>query len=362
MKILFLDQFNDLGGAQQCLLDLLPAVLERGWEPVAMLPGDGVLGKRIRELGIEVLPVSSGPYNSGHKTTDDLKRFARDVRSAARQITRCRLERNIDLIYVNGPRLVPAAALAAGDARILFHCHSYLRPRPVEWITALSLRIAHARVIASSAFVAQPLKRWIPASRLHVVYNGVNGDGYCRKTQSDSFRIGIIGRIAPEKGQDMFLRAARILQSRLPNTEFVICGAPLFSGTAYQDEIESLALGLPVEFTGWRNDIASVLSKLDLVVVPSTSIDATPRVIPQSFAARVPIVAFANAGFRELIDDARTGYLLETRTPEALAAKMESVLTAGRLTEITDSARDEWSTRFSLESYRRNILRILDAS
>jgi glycosyltransferase involved in cell wall biosynthesis len=359
MKILFLDQFNDLGGAQQCLLDLLPAVLERGWEPIAMLPGDGILGKRIRELGIEVLPVSSGPYTSGRKTIRDLERFARDVRSATRQIARCRVERNIDLIYINGPRLVPAAVFAAGNARILFHCHSYLAPRYLEWITAIPLRIAHARVIASSAFVAQPLKRGIPADRIQVVYNGVSGDGYCRKNRSNSLRIGIIGRIAPEKGQDMFLRAARILQSRLPNTEFVICGAPLFSGTTYEDEIHSLAQGLPVEFTGWRNDIASVLSNLDLVVIPSTPIDATPRVIPQSFAARIPVVAFANAGFRELIDDGRTGYLVETRTPEALAERIHSALTTGRLNEITESARREWSTRFSLESYRRNILTTL---
>ena len=31
MTIFFLDQFSDLGGAQQCLLDLLPAVETRGW-------------------------------------------------------------------------------------------------------------------------------------------------------------------------------------------------------------------------------------------------------------------------------------------------------------------------------------------
>jgi hypothetical protein len=50
---------------------------------------------------------------------------------------------------------------------------------------------------------------------------------------------------------------------------------------------------------------------------------------------------------------------VETRTPGALAERIHSALTTGRPNEITEAAREEWRTRFSLESYRRNILAIL---
>src|SRR5256885_17159324 len=53
MKILFLDQFSDLGGAQRCLLDLLPAVLERGWLAHVAAPGDGCLRPRAENLRSE---------------------------------------------------------------------------------------------------------------------------------------------------------------------------------------------------------------------------------------------------------------------------------------------------------------------
>ena len=53
MNILFLDQFSDLGGAQRCLLDLLPAVRERRWRAHVAAPGNGCLGARAADLGAE---------------------------------------------------------------------------------------------------------------------------------------------------------------------------------------------------------------------------------------------------------------------------------------------------------------------
>ena len=41
MNILFLDQYSDLGGAQACLLDLMPAIQAQGWSAQAVLPGHG---------------------------------------------------------------------------------------------------------------------------------------------------------------------------------------------------------------------------------------------------------------------------------------------------------------------------------
>jgi glycosyltransferase involved in cell wall biosynthesis len=94
--------------------------------------------------------------------------------------------------------------------------------------------------------------------------------------------------------------------------------------------------------------------------VSSTPIDATPRIIPQSFAARVPVVAFANAGFQELIEDGRTGFLVAQRTTEALASKVQAVLREGRLDGVAEAAWREWSARFSLGAYRRNIVSVLE--
>ncbi|MCU1263581.1 MAG: glycosyl transferase, group 1 [Bryobacterales bacterium] len=364
MNILFLDQFNQPGGAQQCLLDLLPAVIERGWKPVAMLPGDGPLSPAIQKLGVSVIPVRCAAYSLGHKSLPDLARFAVDLPAASAQIAKACRQHAIDLLYVNGPRLALAAVLASrGRFKVLFHCHNYLSSRYAAPLTGGPLRAANATVVASSHYVAVPLRRWLPAGRVQIVYNGVAEARTCRRRgrREGNPRIGVIGRIAPEKGQDLFLRAARILQSDVASCEFVISGAPLFSGSGYERDVISLAGGMRVEFTGWLEDVEPVLASLDLLVVPSTPVDATPRIVLQAFAAGVPVLAFAGGGFRELIDHGRTGFLLPTRSPDALAAGIRELLfDPDRLDKVAAAARFAWRERFQLADYRRRILRILE--
>ena len=62
MKLLLLDQFSDLGGAQHNLLELLPALRDAGWSALVGLPGDGVLFERVRAMGFQAERIACGPY------------------------------------------------------------------------------------------------------------------------------------------------------------------------------------------------------------------------------------------------------------------------------------------------------------
>ena len=122
-------------------------------------------------------------------------------------------------------------------------------------------------------------------------------------------RIGIIGRIAPEKGQMEFVNAVALLKDRIPQARFVICGAPLFgSGSDYFDAVRRQARGLPVEFIGWQPDVSHVLNDLDLLVVPSHQ-EGMGRIVLEAFSAGVPVVAFPAGGIPEAVIDGVTGFL-----------------------------------------------------
>src|SRR5262245_23197705 len=111
MNILFLDQFSDLGGAQRCLLDLLPALRDRGWRAHVAAPGNGYLGARAAELGARFHPIRCESYESGRKSVVDVVRFAVELPRLAREIVRLAHESQADVLYVNGPRLLPAARM-----------------------------------------------------------------------------------------------------------------------------------------------------------------------------------------------------------------------------------------------------------
>ena len=361
-RLLFVDQFNQLGGAQRCLLDLLPGFLEAGYQTHLAIPGDGLLADGARKCGAVVHPIPCGAYTCGRKTWMDAARFGVDLPRQASRIASLVSKHRIDLIYVNGPRLLPAASLAACGRPVIFHAHSVVAQPAAARLTRWALRRTHASVIAACRFVLESLAAAVEGARARVIYNGVE-PVQCqrvRRAHRDTWRVGVIGRIAPEKGQLEFVQAARMLSSQR-RCEFVVCGDALFSSAQYSRQVREEAKGLPIEFTGWRDDIGNVLSTLDLVVVPSTALEATTRVIPEAFSAGVPVLAFRSGGIPEIVEDGVTG-ALTAPTVRDLAAQLSELLSDGGalLDRISARARASFAERFSLQRYRSEVLEVVE--
>jgi len=365
VNVLFLDQFSDLGGAQLCLLDLVPAVQAAGWTVSCAVPGRGRLVEKLHALGVTVHSLPVTHLASGHKSARDSLRFAREAPKLVREIARLAEETRPDLLYVNGPRLLPAAAWVARRTQrpVVFHCHNHLAQRSAAVVAGRALQLAHARVIACCRYVARPLWPYVDPGRLRVIYNGVETLHGVRAGNTGGPRIGVIGRISPEKGQAEFLEAARIVAQKHPAANFVVCGAPLFSDAAaerYAARLGELAAGLPVEFTGWQEDVNAILARLDVLVVPSLREPGAPRVLIEAFAAHVPVVAFVSGGIPEIVVHNTTGFLIEPPTADALAAKLATLLDdPGALQAAASRAHKAWKETFTLERYQREVLEVM---
>jgi glycosyltransferase involved in cell wall biosynthesis len=359
-SLLILDQFDQLGGAQRCLLDLLPAFMQAGYATHLAVPGDGALADEARRSEARVHRIPCGPYTSGQKSWMDAARFAADLPRQARHIASLVSKHRIDLIYVNGPRLLPAAAIGARGRPVIFHAHSVVTERSASQLArwALAMRSINAHVIAACRFVLEPLAAVVPATRSRVIYNGIAPLGFARRRrpENEPWRVGVIGRIAPEKGQLEFVQAARLVLQR-QRCEFAICGEALFSSPEYSRRVCAQAEGLPIDFMGWRDDIRQVLSTLDLLVVPSGMVDATPRVIPEAFSAGIPVVAFRSGGIPEIVEDGVTGMLCSP-TAEDLASRLLDLFSASgaSLDSFSERARASFAARFSLDRYRSEVL------
>ncbi len=362
MRLVILDQFSDPGGAQLALLDLLPEIRARGWQALVGLPGDGPIFGRVRELGFETERIGCGPFRPGRKSIGDAARFLWQMPRLARQIRGMIRRADVALAYVNGPRLMPAVP---GGLPVVFHAHSYIAPGPVrEWV-GRALARTQAWVIANCEFVAGPWRRFVPGERIAVIYNGVQGPpGNGARMPGTVPRIACIGRIAPEKGQLEFLRAARIVHHALPEARFEMIGAPLFGGAGaegYAREVKAAAEGLPVEFPAWVADVRAAFARIDLLLVPSAPHEATTRVILESYAAGVPVIAFRSGGIPEVIEDGVTGSLAGS-AEEMAARAIDLLLSPERYAAVSRAARECWRRRFSLDRYRREVADWLERS
>lgn len=365
MKVLVFDQFSDMGGAQSCLLMALQAMRTHGWDVTAGLPGHGALYDRISELGFASSPISCGPYGLGQKSIADGARFLSQLPRLASQMRRQARSLAPDVVYLNGPRLLPAAALAGLRIPVLFHAHSCVANPVVRGLAGEALRRLRAYLVACCRFVAESWESFVPSGHVSVVFNGVAGPPpAARIHNSDSPVIGCVGRIAPEKGQLEFVAAARTIHREIPNSRFVVTGAPLFSRDAarYHQQVLEASHGLPIEFHGWTSNVYGALAGLDLLLVPSHSFEATTRVIPEAFAAGVPVVAFASGGIPEVVDHGRTGFLAGSVEEMARGAIELLSCDSARRNAITGAARESWQTRFTPECFEPRLLRAVEVA
>ncbi|HEY3824652.1 MAG TPA: glycosyltransferase family 4 protein [Bryobacteraceae bacterium] len=354
MNILVLDQFSDPGGAQLCLMDLIPEMTRRGWRPRIMAPGNGEMLHWCRRAGVPTDPIPLRQYSSGRKTGADLMRFSIDVPRMVAAVRRIVRRERVDLIYVNGPRVLPS--VMGLSVPVVFHAHSvpggYWSRKLVAWM----LRRTNATVIAASEYVAERLGSG------HKIYNGV-ADLQNRLRQLDRrpIRVGILGRIAPEKGHLDFVQAAQQIVESGGDAKFFVYGERLFSDCDYDTRIRALARNAPVTFCGWTNDIAEALRNMDILAVPSGPGEAATRVIMEAFSAGTPVVAYRSGGIPELVEHGRTGILTETANGGSLASGIRMLMDDPELMKrLSAAGRNEWQQRFRVERFQNEVCDLLE--
>ncbi len=362
MRILFLDQFAALGGAQRCLLELMPAMLEAGWQPHVALPCEGPLTEKLRALNVPVHALPLGAYAQGRKGLRDAARFVWDLHAGAEALRILAGRVSPCVLYVNGPRWMPAVAWAGLRLPVVFHAHSLVNARNGKLLVSAALRRTGATVIAASQCAASA---WSRAAR--VIYGGVEGPaaGFSRAASTGGPRIGLIGRFAPQKCQREFIAAAAALRAEIPAAVFYLCGDAVFGDPATVRYKAGILAHAPpnVHHVGWRDDVYAALAELDLLVAPSVAEGGIPLVVLQAFAAGVPVLASAVGDTGKVIEEGRTGFLLHSHRAAEIAARLREVLAnRQRLPAVAAAARELWRERFTVERYRREILDAIDAA
>jgi glycosyltransferase involved in cell wall biosynthesis len=179
------------------------------------------------------------------------------------------------------------------------------------------------KVIAISASVAKFLTSYfkIPPERVITIYNGVDIQKFSEGVKSDSAWepvIGLIARLEPVKGGDVFIEALGILSdSSKGRLRSVILG----DGTQkdlLEKRARELGLSKQVIFAGEQTNLIPSYQTLDIVVVPSRS-EGLSVTILESLAAKKLVIASSVGGIPELIRHEQTGLLVPPNNPKALS-------------------------------------------
>jgi len=128
------------------------------------------------------------------------------------------------------------------------------------------------------------------------------------KRQSTKLRIGYVGTIVRHKGVHVLIEAFNRLSH--PDVELRVYGDPKVAPDYYQ-EVKGLATHPGIRFLGSfdNGEIATILSEIDLLVVPSIWPENSPLTIHEAFLARIPVIASNIGGIPGLVEDGKNGLL-----------------------------------------------------
>jgi glycosyltransferase involved in cell wall biosynthesis len=148
-----------------------------------------------------------------------------------------------------------------------------------------------------------------------------------------------IGRITQIKRPDRFLSVVENSKKRNLNLHFIVAGA----GDLLEETIaNSLEKDLPITFLGWREDIETILSASDIVILTSDN-EGMPLSLIQAGMAGKPVVTTNVGSVEEIVKDGVSGYITDFN-PDQLSNSLEKLSTDPDLRNSMGKAAVELTT------------------
>jgi glycosyltransferase involved in cell wall biosynthesis len=268
-------------------------------------------------------------------------------------------------------RFAIAPAFRAGRLPVIDTLHSTVLQLDRGWRGHLGYRLVGrtlAALVCVSHAAAQSMAAHLRLSRerLHTIHNGIDVRALAARPGSRAAArrklglaggvlvVGHVGRLSPEKGQDLLIDAFARVQRQVPESVLVVVGDGQ-SRTALEAHAQRVLRPGSWRFTGYREDATELLDAFDLFVLPSRArgvhyTEGLPLAPMEAMARGVPVLATAAGGTPELIADGESGRLCAADDAEALASAMVELLSAPRwLEELGAAGRRRVMERFGAE-------------
>jgi glycosyltransferase involved in cell wall biosynthesis len=364
-KILYINKSSETGGAEASLFLLLKHLNKKTFEPVVVLPSEGILSAKIRELGLQVFII---PLNN-----IDLKSLNPwPYLATVWQLSKIIRREHIALIHANDVATNQYALIAAKLSRVPIVCHMRglndkrtVKRGFLPWVDHL---IANSQAVAQTYLSCRK-----NPEKVSVIYNGVELKKFSKDDRSgmifrkrfeipeNTFLVGIAGRIFAEKGHHILVHAISEIRKKHYNICVAIIG-PISNvvNCKYQRDdnflfdlrqmITKSGLEKYIFFIEEQRDMASVYNALDLLVLPSKA-EPFGRVLIEAMAMGKPVVATKAGGVPEVVDDGVTGVLVPPGDMSRLVEAILSILTNQAIArEMGIAGRKRAEALFSIET------------
>lgn len=390
--LLFYNFTAAVSGAEVILLDLIGGITAynrenpaQSYRLVLVCPSNGPLWERAAAIaGLELVAIR--PLQVGYTRNPlVLARYVGQLLGVGFDLLRIVRHYQPVVLHANAVRAGLVACLIAPLARtaVIVHLHDKLGTRSTDRVIRTVLGSLAWKLTAISDYTNQAFTQAKPRLKRKciTIYNGVDvGEFDPARFDRAATRtallaqwprstapaevwplLGIVGQLTPWKGHQTALEALELLvkmRQTAPNAGLIIVGGLKFAlSTARYDNaafyrelttfIEAEGLQNHVWFCGERDDIPQLMQSLDILLLPSWY-EPFGRVVVEAMAMERVVVASAEGGPLEIIENGISGRLYEVKNAAALAQTIQELIAdRSKMLQIGRQARQRVLRKFS---------------
>jgi glycosyltransferase involved in cell wall biosynthesis len=329
---------ESVGGAEQILLQVDEGLVRRGHNSLVIArPESKIAGRLIPTLAVE------------ERVSDEAWRRAHD--SIRRAIGDALRRYPVDIVHLHGIDF--ADYLPEIDVPVLVTLHL-----PMRWYKQSALKVSRANTFFHC--VSRSQRKDFPNNlkMLPEIENGVSADLLRDRAMRTGDIAVALGRICPEKGFHLALRACRKSQTRMLLAGKVF---PFREHQAYFAEEIMPELDRERRYVGpvGMRGKCRLLSSANCVIVPSLAPETSSLVAREALACGTPVVAFATGALPEVVQDGETGFLVER--PDELSDAIQACRHLDR-EKCRRVAKQRFSPERMLENYVATYRGILEGA
>lgn len=375
-KILFSCQFSTaFGGVQHAMLDIVKHIDKTRFHPLVLCSPEGELPAMAAKEGAEVHTVGEGRFWR-YSLRYPLGTI-RDVMTVSREIIRLAREEDIRIVHTFDGMVFFAASLArlfVKNMKVIwldsgFNLYPYHFRVVMHWCFKRAALVTTTTSIRQKQHFSEgldPAKSAVTplGTDFHLRRPPHNGSSVC--CQRKATRIGIVGRIVPIKNFELFLRSARLVANKHPESEYLIVGGKGLFGEELDYYLQIVALTKMlnledrVKFLDPVEDLSPLLDSFDILVC-SSHIETFGRTLVEAMALSKPVVATRVGGIPEVVADGETGFLVTANDAEAMADRINQLIEDDQLRATTGrKGYERILSRFDVRTVTRNWERIYD--
>ncbi|MCM8803867.1 MAG: glycosyltransferase family 4 protein [Candidatus Omnitrophica bacterium] len=223
-------------------------------------------------------------------------------------------------------------------------------------------------IVVSKALKEYAIKKLkVPENKIRVIYNGIDIDEFFIDREfekKDIWKIGMIGRFSILKGHYYFIESINILIKRKnENIKGIIYGSGSKSLKKIIEKwIEEKNLEGFIEIVVGKNS-KEIMKEIDILVVPSIEPEGFGRVIVEGMVSGIPSIATNIGAVPEIIENGKTGFLVEPKNSLQIAECIEKLIKNHYLyIEISKNSQKESIKRFNLDKMVNETLKVYEES